>query len=159
MTLGELNLFTVFAAYDFLAAGTGTFTFNPVMRFQIVRLDTVEAKTAHSVSITVTDEVLKHELNPEKHVAFQCNDQDNNSHLISFYNKAKFMANTASLYIQQKGTGNQLYKDYFGSNPNGQVIKNFETIWTDNLPLRTLLCPDTCQSDGPAYVSGDSIFF
>ena len=69
------------------------------------------------------------------------------------------MANTASLYIQQKGTGNQLYKDYFGSNPNGQVIKNFETIWTDNLPLRTLLCPDTCQSDGPAYVSGDSIFF
>ena len=158
-TPGELNLFTVFAAYDFSAAGAGTFTFDPVTRFQIVGLDAIEAKTAHSVSITVTDEVSKRELNLEKRVAFQCNDQDNSSRLISFYNKAKFMANTASLYIQQKGTGDQLYKDYFGSNPDGQVIKNFETVWTDNSPSRTLLCPDTCQSDGPAYVSGDSIFF
>ena len=49
------------------------------------------------------------------------------------------MANTASLYIQQKGTGDQLYKDYFGSNPDGEVIKNFETVWTDNSPSRTLL--------------------
>ena len=160
MTPVEPTSFTVFAAYDFSAAGAGTFTFDPVTRFQVVGLDdAVEAETAHSISITVTDEVSKRELNLEKRVTFQCDDQDKNGRLTSAYNRAKSMANTAILRIQNKGTGDQLYKDYFGSSSIGEVTKNFETIRDDNLPSKTLLCPILCSTNDPIFVSGDSILF
>lgn len=69
------------------------------------------------------------------------------------------MANAAVFYIQNKGIGDQLYKDYFGSSSVEQVIKNFETIRDDNLPSKTLLCPKSCLTNDPIFVSGDSIFY
>ena len=140
----EPNSFTVSAAYDFSAAGAGNFTFDPVLRFEAVGLDEpVEAKTAHSVSITVTDDdddVLKRELNLEKRVTFECNDKGKLDAIMSSFYHARALANAAALYIRKKGDGDGLYRDYFRNNPAQDVIKNFDTIAIDNPALRTLSC-------------------
>ena len=155
----EPNSFTVSAAYDFSAAGAGTFTFDPVLRFEAVGLDeAVEAKTAHSVSITVTDDdddVLKRELNLEKRVTFECNDKGKVDAIMSSFYHARALANAAALYIRKKGDGDGLYRDYFRNNPAQDVIKNFDTIAIDNPPLRTLRCTK-CQV-GPTAVGDNDI--
>ena len=157
----EPNSFTVSAAYDFSAAGAGNFTFDPVLRFEAVGLDEpVEAKTAHSVSITVTDDdddddVLKRELNLEKRVTFECNDKGKLDAIMSSFYRARALANAAALYIRKKGDGDGLYRDYFRNNPAQDVIKNFDTIAIDNPPLRTLRCTK-CQV-GPTAVGDNDI--
>ena len=155
----EPNSFTVSAAYDFSAAGAGNFTFDPVLRFEAVGLDEpVEAKTAHSVSITVTDDdddVLKRELNLEKRVTFECNDKGKLDAIMSSFYHARALANAAALYIRKKGDGDGLYRDYFRNNPAQDVIKNFDTIAIDNPPLRTLRCTK-CQV-GPTAVGDNDI--
>ena len=158
----EPNSFTVSAAYDFPAAGAGNFTFDPVLRFEAVGLDEpVEAKTAHSVSITVTDDdddVLKRELNLEKRVIFECNDKGKLDAIMSSFYRARALANAAALYIRKKGDGDGLYRDYFRNNPAQDVIKNFDTIAIDNPALRTLSCTH-CGFGGFISVKDDNTIY
>ena len=121
--------------------------------------DVVETKTTHSVSIIVTDEASKRELNLEKRVTFQCDNQDNLGRVMASYDGAKSMARVAVNYLKEEGDKDRLYKTYFGWNTIEDVIRNFEAIAYDNSLGRNLKCNDHCGSSSPTVIDGDSLIF
>ena len=151
----EQDSFIVSAVYDFSTVGPGKFTFDPVPRFRIIGLnDTIEANTARSVSITITDDVSKRGLNLEKRATSQCGDDHKRAFIGYSYLEAQFMASDASTYIRVYGGDNQLYKDYFGLNYIGDIAAKFDTIANEREPTRLISCLDTlnkCSTGRFAY--------
>ena len=170
MTRVEPNSFTVSAVYDFSAADSGTFTFDPVPRFQVVGLnDAVEANTTHSISITVSDDVSKRELDLEKRSTVQCDinaDKDRYGRMLSAAGNVYSLAATAGWYISVKGTGDPIYRRYFGKLPKDLVLANFKAI-KDMDRWVTLDCscpshnckPGRCLQKDPVYSTVTLVYF
>ena len=99
--------------YDFSAAGSGTFTFDPVSKFQVITANnTIETSTARSISITVID-VSKRELDLEKRYKVNYDDpRKNKAILMDGYMEARLMANLAITAIDRLGPGHSLYEQY-----------------------------------------------
>ena len=156
----------VSALYDFSGSGLGTFTFDPVSRFQAIGVnDTVEATSGttpivtanvRSVSITIADDVSKRELKLEKRsTAIYCSDDD-----LSIVNtsvtEARSMAATAGSYIKNHGDKDQLYKDYFGTNSKKTVMGRFDLIFNvdsspDQINLSCWSTDGKCAANQFAY--------
>ena len=128
------------ALYDFSGSGLGTFTFDPVSRFQAIGVnDTVEATSGttpivtanvRSVSITIADDVSKRELKLEKRgIVTRCPYDDLLSIVNTSVTEARSMAATAGSYIKNHGDKDQLYKDYFGTNSKKTVMGRFDLIF------------------------------
>ena len=154
MTAVEKSPLIVSALYDFSGSGLGTFTFDSVSTFRAIGLDdSVETASstipiviadAHSVSITITDNVSKREL---KHLQIKCDGPDRQLAVNASITEAKYMAAVALSYIRERGY-DQLYNDYFGTRSTiPTVIANFESILYANSTKADLLCsgsPKTC---------------
>lgn len=148
--------------YDFYAAGPGTFTFDPIPRFQIIGLnDTVEVNTTRPVSITVTDEVSKRGLNLRKRATLECDDRSKRYTIGLSYLAAKAMANVAAEYIRSRHR-DKLYGYYFGSSPVEDVVSNFTAIADEGDPGIVLSCSDPdhkCNSGKLASRDGATIHY
>ena len=160
----EQDSFIVSAVYDFSAVGPGTFTFDPVPRFRIIGLnDTIEANTARSVSITITDDVSKRELDLEKRVASNCADGYTQLKIAYGYAEAKSLASRAAAYLDSHRSGDPTYKDYFGPNPIQSVIDNFNAVANDN-SVKAMNCKsdpnELCKGNRVLYVTPkDEIYY
>ena len=169
----EQNPFTVSALYDFSATGPGTFTFDPVSSFQVVGLDDtdkatsdpvrINVKNAHPVSITVTDDVSKRELDLKKRWIADCPAVDHQLGLITSSLNSKELAQAAIWLLERNGTDNQDYISYFGTPDSfGLVYTNFANIVNNVLDL-PLKCAgnnnNACGSRGPVFVSDGSLVY
>ena len=139
--------------YDFFAAGSGTFTFHPVSKFQVIGTNnTIEANIARSVSITVID-VSKRELDLEPKVpSFRCKGEHNKT-LRAAYWEARVMANYAIINIERKGPDDSHYMKYFGKNNYVNVMANFVDIVSPNNP-HDFACDDYSCFDEPYHYFG-----
>ena len=158
----EANSFTVSAVYDFSAAGLGTFTFDPVPRFQVVGLDdTIKADIAHSVSITVTGDVSRRELNLEKRVIVQCDDDQKRGVMFGNYAFVQWLARVAISYIDEHGPGSSAYRRYFGTNTVTvqRVIDNFNAIATGQSVSLTCSSASDCGSREPVFIVDKTMGF
>ena len=162
MTSVETSLLTVSALYDFSGSGLGTFTFDPVSRFEVIGLnDTVDTTSgaipivvadAHPVSITITNDASKRELKLEKRelIRIGC---DATSVRYPFVRdsviEAQSMAGTARTYIENNHS-DQLFKDYFGTNSEQTVMDRFTLIFRADrgYPQMTLHCEADEKSCG-----------
>ena len=162
MTSVEQNGFTVSAVYDFSTAGPGTFILEPVSNFQVIEVDgTVETITdtgvdsGRSVSITITDDVSKRELDLEKRVDSDCKDDYKKFAIAYGYAEAKFLASRAAAYISfYGGDQDQTYKDYFGTSPIQFVINNFNAVANDKM-----VGAMNCDSDPGNSCHGDRVLY
>ena len=169
----EPTFIIVSAVYDFSASGPGTFTFDPVSRFQVTELDGdlkatsdtthIDITNTRTISITVTG-VSKRELQFKKHRVV-CEDHGRNSTITAGLSEAGWIASLAVAYINSRGAKDQLYKDYFGSNSNSTIIDNFNRILKPESTGATMFCSDPDQSclssDVSAYTtpSAEGIFY
>ena len=147
VTSVELNPSTVSTVYDFATTGPGTFTFKAVSSFQVIGVDdaietisNTNVDNARSVSITITDDVFKRELDLEKRVDSNCTDGDKRFAIGFGLAEAKDLASKAAAYISYNGSEYKHYKDYFGTNPIQFVINNFNTVANDNLSVKSANC-------------------
>ena len=153
--------------YDFSASGPGTFTFDPVSTFQVIRIndnfettsDTtrIKASNVHPVSIAVADDVSKRELNLEKRHQVSCGDNDKNSFISDSVGEAVAVATGAIIYMLIHGPDDQLYKDYFGTNNISSVIDNFNRIRNQQAFPGVMNCSDHCSGNTGLYyqLAGD----
>ena len=119
------------ALYDFPASGPGTFTFDPVSRFQVIGVDDsiettsdatpIDTANAGSVSITITDGLSKRELAVSGPISGR------KSFIDKSIAEARSLAIHARQYIKDNGP-DQFYKAYFGNNPTDEVITKFGFI-------------------------------
>ena len=158
------------ALYDFSGSGQGTFTFEPVSRFQVIGLnDTVyttsgatRAVTANvrSVSITITDDASKRELKLEKrdNGPSACLEEDKRKKIVTSVTEARSMAAVAFTYIRNHHT-DQLFKDYFGTNSEETVMHYFDILLNADLPANVFCWapPDVCNKKPLAYFDKNSI--
>ena len=153
--------------YDFSASGPGTFTFDPVSTFQVIGLDDnfETASDARPVSITITD-VSKRGLNLEKRHQVSCRDDNKRTFISDSAGEAVAMATRAISYMHIHGSGDQLYKDYFGRNVILDVMVNFNKIVNEEAFPGIMSCSDpshSCTGNSVTYTqqSGDhmDIFF
>ena len=170
MTSVEQNGFTVSAVYDFSTAGPGTFILEPVSSFQVIEADgTVETisdtsvDSGRSVSITITDDVSKRELDLEKRVASNCADGYTQLKIAYGYAEAKSLASRAAAYLDSHRSGDPTYKDYFGPNPIQSVIDNFNAVANDN-SVKAMNCKsdpnELCKGNRVLYVTPkDEIYY
>ena len=108
--------------YDSSAAGPGTFTFDPVSKFQIIGIDKhIETNTPRPVS-------KRELLDLKKRITMDCSDKQMTKALWSGYYGARDLANTAIVNIERQGPDDPLYKQFFGSNHFVDVMANFNTI-------------------------------
>ena len=160
--------------YDFSATGPGTFTFDPVSTFQVVGLEDVvetisdtarlNVVNAGSVSITVTDDVSRRELNLEKRASVNCSTSSQSSFISASYSEGKSLAAQAAAYINSNGASDSVYKAYFGNNPTSSVISKFTAVANENSSSRTLSCSDpynVCSGGVIAYtlIATTNIYF
>ena len=144
--------------YDFSATGPGTFTFDPVSTFQVVGLnDDVETisdttriniSNTGSVSITVTDDVSKRNLNLDKRAEVTCSNSSQASFISDSYTEGKSLAALSSSYITTRGADDSVYNAYYGANPISSVISKFDAVANENSTSRTLSCTDPSICDG-----------
>jgi len=149
--------------YDFSATGPGTFTFDPVSAFQVVGpSDAVEnisdtarlnVVNAGSVSITVTNDVSKRELNVEKRASVSCSNPSQSSFISASYSEGKSLAAQAASYISSRGAGDSIYRAYFGSNPTSSVISKLTAVANENSSSRTLSCSDPFNVCGGGVIA------
>ena len=147
--------------YEFSAAGPGTFTFDPVSKFQTIGVNnTIGASIARSVSITVIN-VSKREPNLEKRISIDCDDPEKSKVIRFGYLEAQIMAGLAVENINTYGSDDQLYKDCFGSNPLGVVIANFNDMAFDRGPDEFVSCRrcDGTGIFGPNHIEYCDLFF
>ena len=165
------NSFTVSAVYDFSATGPGTFIFNLTSSFQVTGLndivetisDTarVDIDNSPSVSITVTDDLSKHEPNLEKRMVVDCPDARHQWSIFLSFLDAKTLASTAISYIEEHKS-DSIYQKFFESNPPERVISNFRTIANQEWTSWTMSCSDKykrCKSSNVAYSGDDSVIY
>ena len=159
----ESNFLTVSAMYDFLAAGPGTFTFDPVPRFQVVGsnniIETNMANT-HSVSITITDGAPKRELSLRKRDIVVCSDSKQAQYISDALNEAISLIREAAKYIVDKGPHSHLYKAYFGSHDPFDVHSIYNAIAEPMGPI-PLACSDSSANCGRNYCffADDKVYF
>ena len=139
--------------YDFSAAGPGTFTLYPVPRFQVVGPNNIiEANTAdtRSVSITVTNGVLRRELDLGKRDPVVCSNSQHAQYISDSVKEAKSLISAAAAYIADNSPKNYLYKDYFGSNdPSG--VRSVYNVIVDRMGPIPLDCSDSSDRCKGAY--------
>ena len=136
--------------YDFLAAGPGTFTFEPVPRFQVVGpndITIIEADTANtrSVSITVTNGVSKRELSLGKRKKVACSNPRHAKYISDALDEARSLIREAAKYIVDKGPQTDLYKAYFGSHDIFEVHHVYNAIAEPRGPM-PMGCADSSDS-------------
>ena len=151
------------ALYDFSASGPGTFTFDPVSRFQVIGLDDAartasnttctSTANAHSVSITITD-VSKREIKFGTSRVF-CPGRDIKT-IENSFNEAAGMAQLGVKYIKENGADKRVFKPYFGDNQDSTVIDRFNRLigaGSDGTTI-SIFCSDphrSCSGGQPAY--------
>ena len=157
------------ALYDFSGSGLGTFTFDPVSRFQVIGVnDTVETTLgatpivnakAHSVSITITDDASKRELKLEKRVDIKCPDESKRRTIDISTTEARYMAAVAILYIKKHGR-DQLYNDYFGViDVAPAVVDRFKKLLEPSPKPLSCSPPAGSCGDWFAHSNKDGIFY
>ena len=149
--------------FDFSAAGPGTFKFDPVSTFQVIGLgdivetisDTTRLNVANagSVSITVTDDVSKRELNLEKRARVTCSNPTQSSFISASFSEGKSLAAQAASYVSSRGASDPVYKAYFGNNPTSSVISTFNAVAGENSSSRTLSCTDPLSACGGGVIA------
>ena len=149
----ESNSLSVSALYDFSASGPGTFTFDPVSAFQVVRPDDslkitsdsthINATNARSVSITITGGTSKRELNLEKRrLDVKCGDSDEYNLIVGSTLEAGRLGLAAVFRAAIGGADEQVYKDYFGFNPRSKVMDYLNrTMDWDGKAENVFYCP------------------
>lgn len=161
---------TVSTLYDFSAGDQGTFTFNPVLTFQVIVLDDglkptsdathFDVDNVRSVSITVTGGVSKR----EKRGNIECGDTNGSNIIQGSLRDAIEMSRNAVSYIRNRGADDPVYKTYFGSSSISAVIDNFNRMGNENPAPGTLSCSDPvdfCRHLVAAYVdhSNKNIYY
>ena len=124
--------------------------------------DAIEANTAYSVSITVTD-VSKRELDLEKRIRYECDDADEKRVIENASGNANYLAKSAAEYTLRIGRSyDPIYKRYFGSGSRQKVFDNFRVIedvrFSDKF---TVDCPgwSVCHGNGPIFIEDRKIHF
>ena len=168
VTSVERNYLTVSALYDFSGSGPGTFSFDPVSRFQVIGVDDnvettsdatpIDIANAGSVSITITTGLSKRKLSISP---LSCGSRYDD--VKASIGEAQTLAAQATLYIREKGA-DPLYNAYFGHNPTEDVINNFGFILGTNAHKEAYCeCePGVVSSENPDVyntVATDYIFF
>lgn len=152
---------TVSTVYDFSTTGPGTFTFDPVSRFQAIELNNpastigaarINVATTHSVTVTVINDVSKREAKREvglgKRDQIVCSDPDKASFIADSIKDAGYLNIIASVYMDSRGPDDPLYKAYFGSNPISDVMSSLNLIGDISKVPITMDCSDpydTCS--------------
>lgn len=159
VTVEHTNLAEI---YDFETAGTGSFTFEPATVFQIEEGNSLNPvdnlinldSTSNSVTIDVTANVARREVNAEKRAVVTCNNASQRSQIQSSYTEAKSMASITANWISSN-SGSALYRSYFGNNSPTTIRNRFVTIANENSSSRTLSCTDpygACSGGVIAYM-------
>ncbi|TFK96912.1 Deuterolysin metalloprotease family-domain-containing protein [Pterulicium gracile] len=157
--------------YDFEAAGTGAYTFEPVTIFQIEdgnslapvdNLVTLES-TSNTVTIDITSDVKRREVANEKRATISCTNTSQRAQIQSSYTEAKSLATISANWISSN-SGNALYSAYFGTNSATTVRSRFTAIANENSSTRTLNCSDpygVCTGGVIAYmlIATTNIYF
>ena len=170
------------ALYDFSGSGLGTFTFDPVSTFQVIGLnDAVETTpgatpidiaNAGSITITITDDASKRELELDKLVMvlpIECGDHSELVSINSSVTEARALASLASSYIRIMNDGDQPFKDYFGTNSKKDVMEEFDRIFNvdtfnahshpNQITLSCFYSSDACDRNKFAYADGLTIHY
>ena len=154
----ERSSSTVSSLYDLSTSGPGTFTFDPVSRFQVIGLDGSVKTTSDtagtnvvnghstSISIPITD-FSKRGLDLSK-LTISCDLDTRISDIESGVKEAETLASTAVSYIKSKGAGDRLYKTYFGKNRISAVVEGFNNVLGADLYKLTIHCIDTTKTCG-----------
>ena len=160
--------------YDFSASGPGTFTFDPVSRFQVIgfneSVETTSDATRKNVvngrsfpiSITITG-VSKREVELKKgDFDVRCSDSGRTSKIVSSILDAAYLASAAVLYIRAH-PDDPLYRKYFGGNSPLTVADNYDRILVAVKTDLPMYCSDpsgTCDViEYDALQKGKEIFY
>ena len=152
--------------YDLSANGPGTFTFDPVSTFQVMGPDhTVKTDVAnvYPISVSITDDVSKRELNFEKRQEIVCpEDRSKLTLMLQGWLDSSFLAATAVSYLNSKSKESaETFKIFFGDSDRDKVIANFRRIQNSAAIPGNMLCSDPsnkCSTiTAPAYVTGNDV--
>ncbi|KAF8650953.1 hypothetical protein AX16_005018 [Volvariella volvacea WC 439] len=143
----------VAALYDFASVGTGKFTFDPNTNFQVIgandrltspALSKASTTSSAPVSVEVTSDVARRELQQlNKRAVDICTNSSRKSFIDASYTEAKSLASGASSYISSRGSGDSLYRAYYGATATSRVISVFNAVANENSGSRTLSCTDS----------------
>ncbi|TFK98117.1 hypothetical protein BDV98DRAFT_553290 [Pterulicium gracile] len=150
---------TLASVYDFSTAGTGSFEFDPLVRFftlapaipgvagarvnaaAVDRLVTVNAESS-SVAVEITHDVARREL-ASKRSTVRCENSSRAEFMRTSYTESRKLASLAAQYIRSHtGTGDALFEQYFKTNSEGAVAGRFEAIAGENDEGRGMYCSD-----------------
>ena len=149
------------ALYDFESAGAGTFSFVPVITFQIApasalvksQADLISIKVvSNTVDIFISSDVAR--CDPEsksKRGIITCSNSFQASTISASYTEAKELARLASSYITSNG-GSTLYNAYYSSNSPTTVAGCFNAVANESGP-RTFSCTDTYGACGGGVIA------
>ena len=154
--------------YDFSTAGPGTFILEPVSSFQVIEADgTVEtisdtsADNDRSVSITITDDVSRRELNPRGSSGIKCGNVTKAFNMIYGFSEAKELVNIAAAHLDYYGEHDIPYRAYFGTISVKDVQKGFADIARYNWSSRGIYCEsdarNKCEYGAWFYSENDQI--
>jgi len=162
----------VAALYNFESAGAGKFAFEPLTNFivagaeGIVSADTVAkiSPISNTVVVEIFGDVSKRELGINKRAVDICTNASHKSFIDASYSEAKTLANDAASYISSRGSGDTLYRAYYGTTSTTTVGNIFRAVASENSSSRTLSCTDSfngCSSGVIAYtvISTTNIYF
>ncbi|KAJ7581320.1 Metalloprotease [Mycena floridula] len=162
----------VASLYDFESVGAGAFTFEPIAAFQLstsetkvaslVNLDRISA-SANSVIVNLSGDLTKRSL-PSKRAVDICTTSSRKSFIDASYTEAKSLASRSVSYISSFGTGDSLYRAYWGATAASTISGVFSRVASESSSSRTLSCVDSfgaCTSGVIAYtvISTTNIYF
>ncbi|KAF9058180.1 Metalloprotease [Panaeolus papilionaceus] len=162
--------------YDFSSLGEGKFTFAPKTDFLIKDTEhsakTVEPTSyakvqveSHPVEVEITGDLSKRELKAlESRATSVCSNSSRKSFIDASYSEAKTLARSGTSWISSRGSGDSVYRGYFGSNTVSRVTGILNAVANENSSSRTLSCTDTygaCSNGVIAYtlISSTNIYF
>ena len=171
MTSVERNCLIVSALYDFSGSGPGTFSFDPVLRFQVIEVDDgvettsdatpIDIANAGYVSIIITDGLSKRRVAiSSASCTYRYDDAE------ASIGEARSLAAQAAQYIKDNGA-DSLYDAYFGGNPTDEFITKFGFIvYSDLYKEANCDCivdppsnPDVYNEAGTDYIHFCKPFF
>ncbi|PPQ66176.1 hypothetical protein CVT24_000153 [Panaeolus cyanescens] len=168
----------VSSLYDFSSLGEGKFTFAPKTNFLIVDTDASAKKTAEeptsfakvqveseAVDVEITGDLSKRELKAlESRAVSVCSNSSRKSFIDASYSEAKTLARAGTSWINSRGSGDSVYRAYFGSNTVSRVTSILNAVANESSSSRTLSCTDTygaCSSGVIAYtlIASTNIYY
>ncbi|KAH9936815.1 Metalloprotease [Epithele typhae] len=150
----------VASLFDFESLGAGSFEFEPLNTFQVVK-DNAHP-SAYTVStkpftVNVKSDVQKHALQTfEKRAVMNCSSTTTEADFIAAsYTESKSLAALAASYVQSHGE-DALFASYFGTGTTSAVLNVLGKVAGENSSSRTLSCHDpygVCQPGVIAYTA------